>query len=375
MKKIVKSIFVIAIAGLIFTSCEDEQDLKFIKPAESFSIITPLTGDGIVLNETTPNNPGITITWTEADFSTPTEVQYAIELAPVGSDFSNAQVLATTTNEFISIQSSQLNFAALVAGATPFVQSPVDIRIKATVGSSDPAYSNTITYLVTPYGCLGQFAVGAGIPSAGWNWDNPLNLICDDNVLTATVTFANNTFRFFTEETNWNSGRNYPYYTGLGYKISSAFENANDGDSNFRFIGTPGVHRLKIDENEKSISVAQGSNADNSYWLVGQATPGGWSWNGNNESELGLIAPGVYEAIIRFKPDGDANFRVWLDNDGTNASWGSPNRNYPSFANDGYTIDPELVNANDGDSNFKYIGPNAVRKFTINTVTKVISVD
>ena len=44
-------------------------------------------------------------------------------------------------------------------------------------GSSEPAYSNTITYLVTPYGCLGQFAVGAGIPSAGWNWNSPLNLI------------------------------------------------------------------------------------------------------------------------------------------------------------------------------------------------------
>jgi hypothetical protein len=267
-----------------------------------------------------------------------------------------------------------LNFAALVAGATPFVQSPVDIRIKAIVGSSDPAYSNTITYLVTPYGCLGQFAVGAGIPSAGWNWNSPLNLICDDNVLTANVTFANDTFRFFTEEGNWDSGRNFPYYTGLGYKIGSNFENANDGDSNFRFIGAPGVHRLKIDENKKTITAFQGATAANSYWLVGAATPGGWSWSGSNESELGLIAPGVYEAVIRMNPAGDANFRVWLANDGGD-SWGSPNKNYPSYVNDGYTIDSELVNANDGDSNFKYIGPDAVRKFKINTITKVISVD
>ena len=46
-----------------------------------------------------------------------------------------------------------------------------------------------------------------------------------------------------------------------------------------------------------------------------------------------------------------------------------------AYVNDGYTIDSELVNANDGDSNFKYIGPDAVRKFKINTITKVISVD
>jgi hypothetical protein len=157
-------------------------------------------------------------------------------------------------------------------------------------------------------------------------------------------------------------------------KISSNFENANDGDSNFRFIGTPGVHRLKIDENQKTITAFQGSTSASSYWLVGQATPGGWSWAGNNESELGLVAPGVYEAIVRFSPDGDANFRIWLANDGGD-SWGSPNRNFPSFVNDGYVIDNELINANDGDSNFKYIGPNAVRKFTVNTITKVITVD
>jgi hypothetical protein len=376
MKNIVKSILAVTISAFLITSCEDEQDLKFIRPAESFSIITPLTGDAVVLNETTPTNPGISLTWSEADFSTPTEVQYAVELAPAGSDFSAAQVLATTTNEFISVQSSQLNFAVLVAGGTPFVQSPVDIRIKATVGSSEPTYSNTITYLVTTYGCLGQYAVGAGIPSAGWNWNNPLNLICDDNVLTATVTFANDTFRFFTEESNWGSGRNFPYYTGLGYKISTNFENANDGDSNFRFIGTPGVHRLKIDENQKAITAFQGSTAANSYWLVGKATPGEWSWAGNDESELGLVAPGIYQAIIRFSSEAgaEATFRVWLANDGGD-SWSSPNRNYPSFANDGYQIDSELENSNDGDSNFRYIGPEGVRRFTVNTITKVITVD
>ena len=108
--------------------------------------------------------------------------------------------------------------------------------------------------------------------------------------------------------------------------------------------------------------------------MVGAATPGGWSWTGNNESELGLVAPGVYEAIIRFNPAGDANFRIWLANDGGD-SWGSPNRNYPSFANDGYTIDSELSNAGDGDSNFMYTGPEAVRKFTVNTITKVITVE
>ena len=365
------------IAFMGITSCTDDDNLKFSEPVGSFKIVTPLNGDAVVLNETTPNNPGIALTWDNMDYTTPTVVTYTVQLAPNGSDFTDAQDLTSTTSTFATITSDVLNLAVLIAGGEPFTQSPVDIRIKATTGTtgSQPVYSDTITYLVTAYGCLGQYAVGAGIPSAGWNWDSPLSLICDDNVLMATTNLANDTFRFFTVSGDWGSGRNYPYYIAEGFKISSNFENAADGDQNFRFTGTPGVHRLKIDENNKTITAFQGTTSANSYWLVGQATPGGWSWTGSNESELGLVKTGVYEAVIRMKPDGDGNFRIWLANDGTNASWGSPNRNFPSFVNDGYTIDSELVNANDGDSNFKYIGPDAVRIFTVNTITKVISVD
>lgn len=362
-----------AIAFLGLTSCEDEQDLKIVQPQGSFAIITPTSGDSVILSESTPTNPGISLTWSPMDFTTPTEVNYTVELAPNGSDFSNPQVLVTTTNRYASIQSAQFNLACLMAGAVPFVQSPVDIRIKATIGDgSQPVYSNVLTYSVTCYGCLGQFAVGAGIPSAGWNWDSPLSLVCDDNVLTATATLANDTFRFFTEEGNWDTGRNYPYYINQGYKISSVLVNAMDGDSNFRFIGDPGVHRIKIDENQKFISIAKGANANNSLWLVGAATPGGWSWAGDNETEFPLIKTGVNEAILKL--NSGETFRVFLGNNGGD-SWDLGSRNYPFYANDGYTISPELINALDGDSNFRYVGTTGVRVLKIDTVAKTITLN
>jgi hypothetical protein len=372
MKKIVKSIFAITLSTFLLTSCEDEQDLKFLTTPASFSIITPLQGESVVLNELTPNNPGISLTWAPADFSTPTQIEYSVEVAPSGSDFTNAQVLVSSSNEFVTVQSAQLNLAALIAGAEPFVESPIDIRIKASVGSLAPVYSNTITYLVTTYGCLGQFAVGAGIPSAGWNWNSPLSLICDDNVLMATTTLANDAFRFFTTAGDWNTGRNYPYYITEGYKITSNLVNAADGDSNFRFVGTPGVHRIKIDANTKMITAYQGTTAATSQWLVGAATPGGWSWAGSNETELGLISNGIYEVVLRL--NSNEAFRVFLGNNGGD-SWGLGDRNYPWYVSNGYTIDSELANAADGDSNFRYTGPTGVRIFKINSITKVISVN
>ena len=364
---------VIAFMGI--TSCTDENNLKFSEPAGSFSIITPMSGEAVILNEATPSNPGIALTWNAADYTTPTEVTYTVQLAPNGSDFADAQDLSTTTNKFATIPSDQLNLAVLIAGGTPFTQSPVDIRIKATTGTtgSQPTYSSTITYLVTCYGCLGQYAVGAGIPSAGWGWDTPLSLVCDDNVLTATANLINDTFRFFTVSGDWNSGRNYPYYVTEGYKISSSLENAADGDQNFRFTGTPGTYRLKIDVNKKVITAFQGTNASNSEWLVGAATPGGWSWSGDNETELGLISNGVYEVPLNLTSG--ETFRVFTQNDGTNdGNWGS-GRNYPWYTGNGYTVDSEFTNAGDGDSNFRYTGPTGVRLFKINSITKVISLD
>src|SRR6478672_2448446 len=167
-----------------FSSCEDKDNLLISEPVGTYRIVTPLNGESIVLNEATPTNPGIALTWTPMDYTTQSVITYTVQLAANGSDFSDAQDLATTSNTYATIQSSVLNLAALTAGATPFVQSPIDIRIKATSGTTgtQPVYSDTLTYLVTTYGCLGQYAVGAGIPSAGWGWSSPLSLICDDNI-------------------------------------------------------------------------------------------------------------------------------------------------------------------------------------------------
>jgi hypothetical protein len=376
MKNIFKSILTVALfAGL--SSCEEESNLAYIQPATaSFQIITPTTGEGAILSADALNNPAITLTWDPAVYTTPASVTYTVQLAPNGSDFSNAQELSTTTNKNVTITAGQLNTPALTAGAVPFVSTPLDFRIKATVAGQLPLYSNVITYNVTAFGCLGQYAVGAGIPSAGWGWNTPALLACDNNVLTMRVGLINDAFRFFTQSGNWGSGRNYPYYANLGYKIVSVLINANDGDSNFKFMGTPGTYRVKIDENTKTIGVAKSTVTTGleptSFWLVGAATPGGWSWTGSNETELPVVSNNTYEVPVRLT--NNDTFRVWEANDGGD-SWGSTNRNYPYYVNNGYTIDSELVNAADGDSNFRYMGPTGVRLLKINTTTKVISVD
>lgn len=380
-----KNTFKILIAAVAFigiSSCTDENNLQISEPtAETFLIKTPLNGDSIILSEDTPTNPGISLTWNPMDYTTPAVINYTVQIAKDGTDFADPIDLGSTTELYATFQSMDFNLKALMAGAVPFVQTAINVRIKSTSGTtgSQPVYSNSIVYLVTAYGCLNQYAVGQGLPQSGWNWNSPRTLLCDNGVLTMTADFLNgpnDTFRFFTTEGDWSTGQNYPYYTGLNYKIVSTVVNAGDGDQNFRNVGPAGKYKLTIDSNNKTINVAPrtttGAFEPTSQWLVGAATPGGWSWSGNNETELGLVDTGIYEVAIKLTTD--STFRVFLGNDGGD-SWGLGDRNYLWYQSNGYTIDSELVNAGDGDSNFKYTGPTGVRLFKINSITKVISVD
>ena len=380
-----KNTFKILIAAIAFvgiSSCTDENNLKISEPTtETFLIKTPLNGDSIILSESTPTNPGISLTWNPMDYTTTSVISYTVQIAKDGTDFADPIDLGTTTDLFATFQTADFNLKCLTVGAVPFVQTAINVRIKSTSGTvgAQPVYSNSIVYLVTAFGCLNQYAVGQGLPQSGWNWNSPRTLLCDNGVLTMTADFLNgpsDAFRFFTTEGDWNTGKNYPYYTGLNYKIVSTLVNAADGDQNFRNIGTPGKYKLTIDSNNKTINVAlrttTGAFEPTSTWLVGAATPGGWSWSGNNETELGLVNTGIYEVALKL--NNNESFRVFLGNNGGD-SWGLGDRNYPYYVTNGYTIDSELVNAADGDSNFRYTGPTGVRLFKINSITKVISVD
>ena len=380
MKNKLKLLFAVLSLTLLVASCEDENKLNIVNPTGSFKIVTPDSGDAVTLSEATPNNAAVTLSWTKADFTTPTIITYTIQLALQGTNFANSIDLGSTQNQGVSFQTAQFNLACLMQGAVPFVQTEMSLRVKATSGTvgAQPTYSNSVSYLVTAFGCLNQYAIGQGLTQSGWGWATPRTLLCDNGVLTMTAAFANgpsDTFRFFTTNGDYGSGRNYLYYSGLNYKIVSSLVNSNDGDKNFRNVGPAGTYRLKIDSNQKFITIAQGATSANSNWLVGAATPGGWSWAGNNETELGIVDTGIYECALKMNTN--STFRVFLGNNGGD-SWGLGDRNFPWYVSNGYTIDTELTNSNDGDQNFLYTaaaGAGAVRLFKINSITKVISVD
>jgi hypothetical protein len=96
------------------------------------------------------------------------------------------------------------------------------------------------------------YATGAAL--GGWDWTtNYIQLTWLSNgIYRATTDFALETFRFF-KQAGWGDGYNYPWFT----TVSPLFENANDGDLNFRFIGTPGSYTVTVNLLDKIVTMTQ----------------------------------------------------------------------------------------------------------------------
>ena len=93
---------------------------------------------------------------------------------------------------------------------------------------------------------------------AGWGWSSPVKIACTGTgKYEGNIKLTNDAFRFFSNRTlEWGSPSfNYPYYANAGYIIDSDLVNSNDGDSNFRFAGTPGTYFLTIDDVNKTITL------------------------------------------------------------------------------------------------------------------------
>ncbi len=149
------------------------------------------------------------------------------------------------------------------------------------------------------------------------------------NVFQVETNLVNDAFRFFTVNGDWGSGLNYPYFIADGYTIDANFEDALDGDNNFRFIGTPGVYSITVDGTNKTITAVEIVQS------LRIAVPGnhqGWDPTTAPQLEASSATTTDYEGYVWLDgehkfvgPDGSGNFAWgnidWGDASGTNGSY------------------------------------------------------
>lgn len=168
MKNILK---ISTLALLLFAgvSCEND-DQTIATPSGGPELITPLDGSAYVLLPENATNEATTLVWNHADYSVQTEVNYTVEVALAGTDFTTIIPAGNTTNRFIVWTVEALNAVALEAGLIPYTAGDLEIRIKSSLGANNdmPNYSNVITLTITPFTTdLPQLAVPGN--HQGWS--------------------------------------------------------------------------------------------------------------------------------------------------------------------------------------------------------------
>jgi len=403
MKKL-KFLSLICLALIGLNACQQDDDLEFVAAESGELAFNTSFLDNYVLNASVSENLAERFTWDDADFAVPTNVTYSLQAA-TQADFSDYVAgdelynIGNTSGNEMPVTVGQMIDLAEAAGLDndPDTEDIPNtgilyFRLMAVVGDSGSPSTSPIqainvelqeeTVEVVEGGdCEVDtlYAVGAGLPMAGWDWTTPVELACSaDGVWSGNVEFTADgdaNFRFFTVSGDWATGRNYPWYADAGYTIDSNFENAMDDDSNFKFVGTSGTYFLTIDTNDLLITLgpAQGDGTcefDILYGVGAGLVDAGWSWD--TPVELVCSSDGVWSGNVALQNNAgaDNNFRFFtVFND-----WAT-GRNYPFYADAGYTIDANLVNAADDDSNFAFIGTTGTYLLTIDTNNLTITLE
>ncbi|MDD5149935.1 MAG: SusE domain-containing protein [Flavobacterium sp.] len=270
MKNIIKTILAIALMSG-FSSCTDEQNLMFLTPEASFQILSPVTGEGVILSPTTPLNPALALTWSAADYGTPTEVTYLVQVDKAGNNFASPIDVTSTTKTYATVASSALNGAAIAAGLLPFTEGGLDVRIVATVGTtaSGTTYSTVISYLVTPYTTdLPQLAVPGN--HQGWSPNTAPRI--------AASAFGKTDYEGYV----WLDGGYklvgptaagvYAWSAGPEYGDDGTFSGVLKSPGGGNCDAATGYYLLKADTDKLTYSATK-----TTWAIIGNGTAGGWS--------------------------------------------------------------------------------------------------
>ncbi|MFA9187096.1 SusE domain-containing protein [Flavobacterium magnesitis] len=381
MKKLIL-LFIAFITLISLNACSDDNDPIFVAKADADGIaFTNSFAANYLIAPAAKENVADRFIWEAADFGVATNITYELQGA-ITSDFANFTVVGTTseTNMAVTVN-NLLDFAKdLGLDGDPATtntdgsannKGQVYFRLKATAGTDGANETLSPTQVIsiewietvaTGTACPSIYAVGEGLADIGWTFKPEGELVCNNNVLQFKARFSAGNFRFFQESGNWSSALGFSYYTEEGYTIDANLTDAADGDSNFNFVGTPGIYTLTIDNTAKTIVMVASTN----LWTVGDAVPGGWNFS-TSTVEFIEATPNIWSAdlvlangVFRFFHE----FNTW-----------DTNNNFTYYEDAGYTIDANFENDGSGDANFKFVGTPGAYKLTINGIDKTITLE
>ena len=288
MKLFNKILLLFVASALIFTSCDKAEDLSLFNAGTA----SVLTSSSLIVapTATDSNNVAVTFSWTSPKYATDSaNMKYVLQIDSAGRNFSKA--VSKTISGALSYRyiAKELNAILLAYGFAFNTPYDVEARVISSYANNNESYtSNTIKFKVTPY----KIPPKVGLPASGklfmvgdataGGWGNPVPVPTQELSRIDETTFggvfqliAGKTYFLLTVNGSWDTK-----FGGTGNNNS----NNTDGD-NFKFGGSdlkaPGVtgmYKVIFDfQTGKFTTTAYTGTLPSALFIVGDATPGGWS--------------------------------------------------------------------------------------------------
>lgn len=346
------------IFGLI--SCDDRELVQVDNSAAP--IIMDLSAQKIVLDRNYPDNPALTVSWSQAAYSVPVEVNYKLE-ASKDKDFKTPFVLGTVAQSIrtATYTVSQLNTAAQTIGLEKNVEGKMFLRVTAALGTNQvSAVSNVTSVTVTPYALEypNFFLVGAA-SYVGWNSGVAQALYKKDNFSYIYTYMTPENFRFLGQQA-WspiNYSIDNPGTDAANRYFKQTSANIAFADhENMKFTDPAGIYKLEI-------------NADGSVQSL-NATASPLGFNYPNLYVVGTLNGWDPATAVAMTPKPDGVFELTA-NLGANSemkflgqqSWGSLEWGNILKDNNGNS---GFLGPKDDDSNIIFNGNGGSYKITVN---------
>ena len=313
MKYIYKSIVLfLMITG--FSACDPNENFEILPKEESLKILTPSSGEVIVLDDTNLDNNALFLSWTSPDSNA--EFLYDIEVAKTGTDFESPVLMGQSETTNFSMSVGELNsFLLDVMGLKPTNASSLDVRV-----TTESEMSQTIALVFTAYQVeYTEFYLVGSLT----NWEPTESLPMtrtDFNKFEITVDLADgDEFKFLPSNTGWDGD--------FGEDPENPGTLIQEGEQNLKGYAA-GKYKISIDLNALTFTVEEVISPD-TLFLVGSLT--GW----DPATSLPFAKP--YEnifTIVTALPDG-AEFKFLPTNTGWDGDWGADPNNPGKIIQDG----------------------------------------
>lgn len=290
MKHISKLLIAASAIFLLLTGCDKVDGLPFYNngttPVLSSTVtdIAPAPADSL--------NEVVTFSWTDPGYANgdAATTKYVVQIDSAGRNFSQAYSRTVIGELSTSFTAKELNDILLGYGFAFNVAYDVDVRVVSSYGNNNEQYnSNTLTVKMTPYKIPPKIALPAsgelflvGDASYG-GWNNP--------VPTPSQQFTQLDETTFAGVFNLYGGKQYlvlPVNGSWDHKYSvedNTLPNLSDGGdfgydlpSNFPGPATDGQYVIKLDFQLGKFTVTPYvGSLPTDLFIVGDATPGGWT--------------------------------------------------------------------------------------------------